>query len=113
MVGCLGGLGRSLSRWMQGQGARNFVFLGRSGTDKVESASLVAELEAAGATVEVIKGNVSSGEDVERAVSTAAQQAPIGGVIQAAMGLSVSATWSIDRMATNYSLGICLLRHEP
>ncbi len=42
MVGCLGGLGRSLSKWMMSRGARKFVFLGRSGLDK-EAARQIEE----------------------------------------------------------------------
>lgn len=88
MVGCLGGLGRSLSKWMLSRGARNFVFIGRSGTDKPSARNLVNTLEEAGATVVVVKGNVCCLEDVTNAVSQATN--PVGGVIQAAMGLNVS-----------------------
>lgn len=88
MVGCLGGLGRSISRWMASRGARNFVFLGRSGTDKPESQALVEDLVRNGAAVTVVRGDVSSYHDVKAAFSRAS--APIGGVVQAAMGLDVS-----------------------
>ncbi|OJK01834.1 hypothetical protein ASPACDRAFT_50671 [Aspergillus aculeatus ATCC 16872] len=86
LVGCLGGLGRSLSRWMFERGARHFTFLGRSGCDKPAARDLVAGLEAAGATVQVVRGDIINAEDVQAAVEACIR--PIGGVIQAAMGLS-------------------------
>ena len=44
MIGCLGGLGRSLSKWMVRRGAHNFVFLGRSGLDKPVAQTLIHDL---------------------------------------------------------------------
>ncbi len=87
MVGCLGGLGRSLSKWMFGRGARNFVFIGRSGADKPSARELVEELQSLGAIVTVVTGDVNCYKDVE--IFTKHASAPIGGVIQAAMGLKV------------------------
>ncbi|OTB12751.1 hypothetical protein K445DRAFT_65805 [Daldinia sp. EC12] len=88
LVGCLGGLGRSLSRWMMARGARHFVFLGRSGADKPSAKQLVSRLEEAGATVGIVRGDVSKAADVTAAVSACvATGRRIGGVIQAAMGL--------------------------
>ena len=89
LIGCLGGLGRSLSRWMMTRGARNFVFLGRSGADKPSAQQLVSRLEQNGATVGVVRGDVSQAADVIAAVSAClATGQQIGGVVQAAMGLS-------------------------
>ena len=88
LIGCLGGLGRSLSRWMMARGARNFVFLGRSGADKPSAQELVSRLKSNGATVDVVRGDVSQAADVTAAVSAClATGRQIGGVIQAAMGL--------------------------
>ncbi|KAJ5549646.1 polyketide synthase, partial [Penicillium frequentans] len=85
MVGCLGGLGRSLSQWMIGRGARNFVFLGRSGMKNPVARSLIEGLEQQGALCVVIQGDVTDPDDVERAV--AAAPLSLGGVVHAAMGL--------------------------
>ncbi|ROT38902.1 polyketide synthase [Sodiomyces alkalinus F11] len=88
MIGCLGGLGRSLSRWMMQRGARHFVFLGRSGADKPSARQLVTRLEEAGATVEVVRGDVSQAEHVTASVEACINSGRrIGGIIQAAMGL--------------------------
>ncbi|KUL86372.1 hypothetical protein ZTR_08618 [Talaromyces verruculosus] len=88
LVGCLGGLGRSLSRWMMTRGARKFCFLGRSGIDKPSAAELVNRLRDSGAQVTVVRGDVSNEDHVREAVTTCAKEGPIGGVVQAAMGLS-------------------------
>ena len=63
MIGCLGGLGRSLSRWMADRGARKFVFIGRSGTDKEAAQNLVDladDLLTLGTDVIVIRGDVTN-----------------------------------------------------
>ncbi|KAK8062318.1 hypothetical protein PG997_014415 [Apiospora hydei] len=91
MIGCLGGLGRSISKWMVARGARSLVFLGRSGLEKQDAKVLVGDLRAQGVHVEVVQGDVSSMQAVEMAIQHA--PLPIGGVIQAAMGLS-EALWS-------------------
>ncbi|KAI0552487.1 putative polyketide synthase [Xylaria curta] len=89
LVGCLGGLGRSLSRWMVSRGARHFVFLGRSGCDKSTARNLISSLQSAGANTTVVKGDVMSSHDVKRTVESALMTGrPIGGVVQAAMDLS-------------------------
>ncbi|KAH6603842.1 polyketide synthase [Trichoderma cornu-damae] len=88
LVGCLGGLGRSLTRWMMSRGARRFCFLGRSGCDSPSAAELVNRLQDAGANVAVVRGDVSNQDQVREAVAACAKQGPIGGVVQAAMGLS-------------------------
>jgi acyl transferase domain-containing protein/NADPH:quinone reductase-like Zn-dependent oxidoreductase len=88
MVGCLGGLGRTLSRWMLQRGAKKFVFLGRSGLDKPAARNLVQDLESLGAECVVVRGDVCNAMDVEAVVDAA--KGDIGGVVQAAMGLNVS-----------------------
>jgi NAD(P)-dependent dehydrogenase (short-subunit alcohol dehydrogenase family) len=88
LVGCLGGLGRSLSRWMMARGARYFVFLGRSGCDKPSARELVTRLESEGAHVTVTRGDISQADHTKAAVDACvATGKPIGGVVQAAMGL--------------------------
>ncbi|PSN60577.1 reducing type I polyketide synthase 10 [Corynespora cassiicola Philippines] len=86
MVGCLGGLGRTLTRWMLQRGARKFAFLGRSGLDKPAARSLARDVEAAGGECVVVRGDVCREEDVKAVVE--ATTGEIGGVVQAAMGLN-------------------------
>ncbi|KAK1991032.1 putative polyketide synthase [Colletotrichum falcatum] len=87
LVGCLGGLGCSLTSWMMRKGARNFCFLSRSGADAERPAALVSDLEAAGANVLIIRGDASVPEDVRRAVASIPADRPLRGVVQAAMVL--------------------------
>ena len=89
LVGCLGGLGRSLTSWMMKKGARRFAFLSRSGTDSEQAAILVKDIEAAGIAVQVIRGDATVKADVERAIKGIPAEAPIRGVVQAAMVLRV------------------------
>ena len=89
LVGCLGGLGRSLTSWMMMKGARHFAFLSRSGADSKQASVLVKDIEAAGVSVQVIRGDATSKADVERAVKSVPTEHPIRGVVQAAMVLRV------------------------
>lgn len=89
LVGCLGGLGRSLTSWMMKSGARRFTFLSRSGADAKSAALLVKDLEEAGAFVQVVRGDATSRADVVRAVQGVEAKYPIKGVVHAAMVLRV------------------------
>ncbi|KAI3342584.1 polyketide synthase-like protein [Ustulina deusta] len=86
LVGCLGGLGRSLSRWMIQRGARNVVFLGRTGCEKPEAQALVSHMRSTGTNVTVVRGDVCCFDNVIQAIDTCNKTGKaIGGVIQAAM----------------------------
>ncbi|KAI0434399.1 polyketide synthase [Xylaria sp. FL1042] len=88
LVGCLGGLGRSLSRWMLKRGARHFAFIGRSGDDKPSAKELIGHLKGSGAEVMVARGDVSVSKDVQAFVRACLDSGrSIGGVVQAALGL--------------------------
>ncbi|KAJ5204653.1 polyketide synthase [Penicillium cinerascens] len=87
LVGCLGGLGRSLTTWMLERGCRDFVFLSRSGTATAEAAGVVKRLEEAGASVGVFCVDASDEAAVTRVVADVSSTRPIRGVIDAAMVL--------------------------
>ncbi|KAF5540999.1 polyketide synthase [Fusarium mexicanum] len=87
LVGCLGGLGRSLTTWMMKRGARNFAFLSRSGTDSEQAALCVQDLEARGAKVQVFRGDAAIKGDVERAIASIPSDTPLRGIVNAAMVL--------------------------
>lgn len=72
---------------MLNRGARNFVFLGRSGADKPEAQELINYLERSGAQVITVRGDVSCADDVSKAMAACKSLACIGGIIHAAMGL--------------------------
>lgn len=69
------------------RGARNFIFISRSGTEKPAAKQLIDDLEKDSASLVVVRGDVARFEVVERAISHAAL--PIGGVVQAAMSIHV------------------------
>ncbi|KAI3334195.1 polyketide synthase-like protein [Ustulina deusta] len=88
LVGALGGLGRSLTQWMVSRGAKKFVFLQRSGCDKPGAREFVDYLERNGVHLTVVKGDVTVLDDVVAGVTACkALGGPLGGVVQAAMGL--------------------------
>ncbi|KAF2014387.1 reducing type I polyketide synthase 10 [Aaosphaeria arxii CBS 175.79] len=88
MIGCLGGLGRSISKWMVGRGAKKFLFVGRSGTKNPAAAKLVGDLESMECSVMVACGDVAKYDDVYNALSMV--EGAVGGVVHAAMGLHES-----------------------
>ncbi|KAL8902624.1 MAG: hypothetical protein Q9207_004524 [Kuettlingeria erythrocarpa] len=87
LVGCLGGLGRSLTTWMMERGCKNFVFLSRSGADKPEAAQVRTLLQEAGASVRVFRADVTVVEDVMAVVADVSATHRIRGVVHAAMVL--------------------------
>jgi NADP-dependent 3-hydroxy acid dehydrogenase YdfG len=88
LVGSLGGLGRSIAQWMILRGARKFVFLQRSGGDKPGVKEWLSRIEQQGSSVTVVRGDVTVLADVKTSVEACeALGGPLGGVVQAAMGL--------------------------
>ena len=121
LSGCLGGIGRSISKWMMKQGARKFAFIGRSGLDKEPARRLVKDLEEAGAIVIITRGDVSNTAVVQSCVDSI--HGPIGGVVQAAMGLD-EAIWTsmsnkswhtsvAPKVQGTWNLHNAILSHEP
>ena len=105
LVGCLGGLGRSIARYMLQQGARSFTFIGRTGADRAPAQALVDDLEQLGATVSIVRGDVQDYDTVESAVNTCRRQFPLGGVVQAAMALDESLFTSMTNTQWRSVLG--------
>ncbi|MCJ1434765.1 hypothetical protein MMC27_004135 [Xylographa pallens] len=87
LIGCLGGLGRSLTTWMFERGCRSFIFLSRSGAAKPEAAEVVGQLKQAGASVQVFCADASDEQAVAGIVTEVSSKTPIKGVIHAAMVL--------------------------
>ena len=87
LVGCLGGLGRSLTKRMMELGARHFAFISRSGADKPEAAAVVEGITEAGATAQVFRADASDEAAAQRIVAQVAAERPLRGVVHAAMVL--------------------------
>ncbi|KAL8638046.1 MAG: hypothetical protein Q9228_004757 [Teloschistes exilis] len=105
LVGCLGGLGRSLTSWMLSKGARRFAFLSRSGADAPSAARLVGDLKFAGAHIDIFRGDVSNLTDVEEAVASIPSAHPVSGVIHAAMVLRDGMFHSMTHAKWHASIG--------
>ncbi|XXH00688.1 hypothetical protein Hte_007038 [Hypoxylon texense] len=87
MVGCLGGLGRSLTKMMMERGARHFAFISRSGTDKPEAARVVDGIEAQGGFAKVFRADAADEAVVRDVVLELQLERPIRGIVHAAMVL--------------------------
>lgn len=87
LVGGLGGLGQSISRYMVQQGARNLIFLSRS-ADRSDPRyrDFIHELEEMGSIVQCVKGNAARLADVERAIDGAL--APVKGILNMTIALA-------------------------
>jgi NAD(P)-dependent dehydrogenase (short-subunit alcohol dehydrogenase family)/aryl carrier-like protein len=126
LVGGLGGLGRAISRWMVEQGARELIHLSRSAGESSEIHSFVEELCSVGCQVQLVAGDVTTPEDVTRAIFAASH--PLKGVLQLSMVLrgenfekmtfedwhtavtpKVQGTWNLHHATREESLDFFLL----
>lgn len=89
LPGGLGGVGRSVARWMVLHGARSLAFLSRSGRNESNDAYL-NELEDMNCSVTVIQGSTADPAAVDRLIAEA--PLPIAGVLQMSMVLRDCAT---------------------
>ncbi|AOY83395.1 type I polyketide synthase [Moorena producens JHB] len=85
ITGGLGALGLEVAQWMVKEGARNIVLTGRS-APKEAAQKTIRELETAGASVNVLLGDVSTQEDVTKIFQQMVEASlpPLKGVIHAA-----------------------------
>jgi NADPH:quinone reductase-like Zn-dependent oxidoreductase/SAM-dependent methyltransferase len=92
ITGGAGGLGRSLAKWLVGQGATSIVLAARRGSEGVPDPKIqeLRELsEANGAEVQFVKCDVGSITDVRKLVEALPRDKPVRGVIHGAMSLKV------------------------
>lgn len=91
LSGGLGGLGRSIARWMAKQGARNLVFLSRSGGASDTAKELLQELKSSGVRAAALACDVSDEKALVAALKGCEEQGfpKVAGVIQGAMQLKV------------------------
>ncbi|KAL2758194.1 hypothetical protein ACRALDRAFT_1040239 [Sodiomyces alcalophilus JCM 7366] len=86
VAGGLGGLGRSLARWLAGRGARYIILLSRSGPRTEEAKGLVAKLQEEGVHVETPPCDITDRTVLRRVLDDCAKRVPpIKGCIQASM----------------------------
>ncbi|KAI4248190.1 MAG: hypothetical protein LQ352_005995, partial [Teloschistes flavicans] len=86
--GGLGGLGRSMARWMVSRGARNLILLSRFGPRNDASKLLVTELESQGVRVLTPSCDVSDKDKLAAVLEDCAKHTPpVKGCIQGSMVL--------------------------
>jgi len=98
VTGGLRGLGLLVAEWLVDQGARSLALMGRAAPDENAKAA-VARMQARGARVLTLAGDVSLRADVERGLAAiAAAAAPLKGVFHCAGvlddGVLMSQTWA-------------------
>jgi acyl transferase domain-containing protein/acyl carrier protein/SAM-dependent methyltransferase len=104
ITGGLGALGLHIARGMVEAGARNLLLMGR-GAPTERAAAAIGELEAAGARVSVVRGDISQREDVAAALARANDMAPLRGIVHSAGVLAdaVIADQTADRFAAVFA----------
>lgn len=128
ITGGLGGLGLYTARWLTEQGARHLVLTGRNAPDSTTQ-DAIAEIEAMGAEVRVIRADVAVEAEIDRAMATiSAEMPPLRGIIHAAgalrdgpvstrtaddaaavLGGKLGGALALDRLTRNTPLDIFIL----
>jgi len=91
LSGGLGGIGRSIAKWMVSRGARHLIFASSSGRITDAVTKMQQELETNGCGVYIFKCDVGDKEALRSLLDQCRRTLPpIKGVIQGAMKLSVS-----------------------
>ncbi|KAG0649046.1 Highly reducing polyketide synthase [Hyphodiscus hymeniophilus] len=113
LPGGLGGIGRSIARWMVSRGAKNLVFLSRSGYSTAKGGGdaedavgkLLEELEKHGCTTKVYSCDVSDKKALTKVLDECKESLPpIKGCITGAMQLKDSAFENMSLDAFNAAL---------
>lgn len=92
IAGGLGGLGRSVARWMAGQGAKNLILLSRRGPVQDAAKQLVQELEATCDKIATPACDVTDSEALRDVIDKCLEtMPPVRGCIQGSMVLKVRA----------------------
>lgn len=88
LAGGLGGIGRSLARWMAEKGARHLIFFSRSGKLVKDAVNMVEELKMKGCETHVFACDVSNAQRMQEVLEECQRTLPpIKGCIQGSMVL--------------------------
>ena len=99
------GVGLELVRWMYRSGARHFALLSRSGPPDEAALRALEELRSAGAEILDVRGDVTSCDDVRRAVARAdLPNTPLRGIFHCAMVLNDKFITELDDEQFNRAL---------
>ncbi len=97
IVGGLGGFGGEITRWLADHGARRIVVTSRSGATDEKHADLVRTLADDGIEVRAVRCDVTDRIELSAMLEDLRSQAPVKGVIHAAMVLDDGLMTSLDR----------------
>ncbi len=89
IAGGLGGLGRSIARWMVSRGAKNLILISRTRTYSAEIKSFVRELRDKGVSLATLACDIGDQEDLASALASCRNMPAIKGCIQGAMVIKV------------------------
>jgi acyl transferase domain-containing protein/acyl carrier protein len=84
VTGGTGAVGAHVARWLAGQGASRLVLLSRSGPDAPGADTLAAELESAGAAVDVVACDITDRTALARVLDDIPAGRPLSAVFHAA-----------------------------
>ena len=105
VTGGLGGFGLKTARWLAKHGAGHLVLLSRRGDQMPDAAAAVAELEAAGATVDIRACDVTDAARLQTLINDIQQKLPpLKGIVHAAMVLNDGLIRNLDRTRFNAAL---------
>ncbi|KAG8407726.1 Type I Iterative PKS [Metarhizium acridum] len=93
IVGGVGGIGRSVVRWMVDRGAKNLILLSRSAGDGIKTGGFVEEaMQEMCCRIKAISGDVSDAANLALALQECRQDRlpPIRGIVHAAMVVQAS-----------------------
>ena|SRR5436190_8852339 len=117
IAGGLGGLGRSIARWIIRRGARNLILLSRSGPKTEPAEMLVRDLAAQGARVATPACDITDASLLKAILRDCAlTMPPIKGCIQASMVLKVSPAtrrFAVINHGKASSAADCYIRTPP
>ena len=103
ITGAFGGFGKVIANWLVHSGARHLLLSSRSGASTPEAEAFVKSLHDRGVTVQTVKADVSSPNDVERLFREIKGNAhPLRGVFHLSMVIDDAPLTSLnrDRLAT-------------
>jgi NADPH:quinone reductase-like Zn-dependent oxidoreductase/acyl carrier protein len=103
ITGAFGGFGKVLADWLVKCGARYLVLSSRSGANTPEAEAFVRNLRDRGATVQIVKADVSSHQDVTRLLEEICSlDQPLRGIFHLAMVIDDAplAALTRERMAS-------------
>lgn len=105
LVGGIGGIGRSMAKWMSSKGARHIVLTSRKATISKEIQTLIDEVAVAGTHIHIKVCDITDSLSVETLVKEGLKGLPpIRGVVHGAMVLRVSDHQKLLLITPSFSL---------